>query len=138
MDRSRWRLAGLRQGCDWLKTCTLAGIWQLLEPFDIHYQRGREYLHRPDPNYDPKVAGVRHCLERAGRHPEAYAVLFQDELTYHRQPTLACADEEAGSSQALAQRSYRSNTRRRITVTVDALTGRSSISSAARSESKPW
>jgi transposase len=124
VERSRWSLAGLRQACDWLQGYTLAGIWQLLDRFDIHYKRGREYIHSPDPNYEAKVADVNDCLERAGRHPAQYAVLFQDELTYYRQPTLARAYEEAGNQQRLARRSHRSNTQRRIAATVDALTGR--------------
>lgn len=95
-----------------------------MERFDIHYKRGREYIHSPDPNYDAKVADVSDCLERAGRHPAKYAVLFQDELTYYRQPTLARAYEEAGSLQRLARRSHRSHTQRRIAATVDAWTGR--------------
>ncbi len=39
-ERSRWRLSGLRQACDWLKVCALAEIWQLLESFDIRCKRG--------------------------------------------------------------------------------------------------
>ncbi len=124
VDRSRWSLATVRQACDWLEECTLSGIWQVLERLDIHYKRGRQYIHSPDPHYEAKLMDVSDYIERARCNPATYAVLFQDELTYYRQPTLARAYEAAGSAQPLAQRSHHSNTQRRITATVDVLTGR--------------
>ena len=57
-----------------------------MEPFDIHYKRGRDYIHSLGPNNDANVADVSDCL--------------------------AHAYEEADSPQPLDQRSYRSNTRR--------------------------
>ena len=80
-DRSRWPLAGLRYGADWLKARALAVIGRLLERLDIHCKRGRDYTHSPDSNDDAKVANVSDCLGRAGHHPATYAVLLQDGLT---------------------------------------------------------
>ena len=124
VERSRWTLATLAQGCDWLADCTPAGVYRILKRLGIHYKCGRSYIHSPDPDYEAKLRFVRYCLDRTKQQPDSYVVLFQDELTYYRQPTLAKAYEAAGAVQPLARRSYQSNTKRRIAATVDALTGR--------------
>ncbi len=67
---------------------------------------------------------VQGWLRRAKAEPELYVVLFQDEFTYHRQPNVAQAYEEAGKHQPLARRSSHSNSQRRIAATLDPFTGR--------------
>jgi hypothetical protein len=54
--------------------------------------------------------------------PGQIVTLFQDELTYYRQPTLARAWEAQGRPQPLAHRSHQSNTATRVTATLDACT----------------
>lgn len=51
-------------------------------------------------------------------------MLYQDELTYYRQPTLACAYEQAGKASPKAERSLRSNTATRVIGTLDTHTGK--------------
>lgn len=122
--RSRWTLEGLLRTCEWLRLQTPSGMWRVLHRLGIHYKRGRSYIHSPDPHYHAKLERVQACLRLAKAEPERYAVLFQDEITYYRQPTEAPAYEAVGAHQPLARRSYHKNTQRRITATLDALTGR--------------
>ena len=123
-NRSRWTLAAIKRVCHWLRTRTLSGIWQILKRLKIHYKRARSYIHSPDPDYRAKLQEVQICIQRARQAPELSVVLFQDEFTYYRQPTLAAAFELAGHIQPLAHLSYRSNAQRRIAATLDPLTGR--------------
>src|SRR5512141_1099892 len=109
-DRSRWTLAGVQRVCPWLQHLTPQGVWHLFKRLHIHYQCGREYVHSPDPAYVAKLQEI-HVQVRA---PAVSVVLFEDELTYYRQPTLAQAYELAGHRQPLARRSYAANTHRRV------------------------
>lgn len=123
-ERSRWTLEALQRVCDWLALQTPSGMWRVLQRLGIHYKRGRSYIHSPDPHYEAKLAMVQAQLRRARAEPERYVVLFQDEFTYYRQPTVAQAYEAAGKHQPLARRSYHSDTQRRIAATLDPFTGR--------------
>jgi len=122
-ERSRWTLEALPRVCSWLEGLTAAGVWQVLRGLDIHYKRGRSYVHSPDPDYLAKLSDVCFCLALAQRFPERFVLLFQDEFSYYRQPTLAADYEQVGTCQPLARRSYRSNTVWRIVAALDALTG---------------
>ncbi len=106
-----------------LKLQTASGLWQVLRRLGIHYKRARDYLHSPDPHYDAKLAWIAQRWQAARLEPERYVFLYGDELTFYRQPTLACAYAAAGHAQALAQRSYRSNTAARIIAALNASSG---------------
>ena len=111
------------QACPWLRVTTTGGLWQLLRRLGIHYKRARHYIHSPDKYYDEKVGRIQLCLLRAWYAPERYVFLYQDELTYYRQPSLACAYELKGHRQPLAHLSYRSNTHFRVLAALNVLTG---------------
>jgi len=117
-QQSRWTLKAIKESCNWLKLETLSGVWHVLDRLDIYYKRARSYIHSPDPNYVKKLRSVQIYLGRR------FVVLFEDELTYYRQPTLAKAYELMGQSQPLALLSYRSNNSRRVVATLEASTGR--------------
>ena len=122
-ERSRWTLASLRRVSEWLAERSLSGIWQILRRLGIHYKRARSYIHSPDPDYEGKLAQVQAYIRQVKEEPERYVILFQDELTYYRQPSEAPAYEAAGKEQPLARRSYHKDSQRRIAATLDALTG---------------
>lgn len=109
--------------CTWLQTLTPQAVWQIFKRLHIHYKRGRDYVHSPDPDYVGKLRDVHLHVQELPTLHGLFVVLFQDELTYYRQPTLARAYEHAGPLQALARRSYRANTHRRVVATLDAFTG---------------
>lgn len=123
-NRARWTLESVKKVCDWLRLRTVAGLSQLLKRLGIHYKRARQHVHSPDPDYLAKLSDIRVCVRRSKVDPELVVVLFQDEVTYYRQPTLASAYEVKGHEQPLAELSYRSNNSWRITATLDAWTGR--------------
>jgi hypothetical protein len=109
--------------CDWLRVTTAAGMQQLLKRLDINYKRGRDYIHSPDRFYQEKLSLIELARFRAYYEPEHYILLYLDELTYYRQPSLAPAYEQSGASQPLAQRSYQSNTAFRVLAVLDAISG---------------
>ncbi|MBM4429204.1 MAG: hypothetical protein FJ026_02505 [Chloroflexi bacterium] len=95
----------------------------MLDGFDIHWKRGRDHVYSPDPYYEPKLARLTEIRQHVARQGSAEVLLFLDELTYYRQPTLANAYEQAGHRQALAERSYHSNTPTRLAAALNGLSG---------------
>lgn len=103
---------------------SLSGIWQVLDRFELVYKRGRRYVHSPDPDYQVKAARIRVAFEQVKRDPEHLVLLYQDELTYYRCPTLAGDYVLRGSDGPLADQGTGYNSSRRIAGCLDALTGR--------------
>lgn len=122
-ERSRWTLPGVQRVCTWLHKLTPQGVWQILKRLQIHYKRGRDYVHSPDSAYVAKLRDVHVQVQALPSAQGVSVVLFTDELTYYRQPTLARTYELAGRVYPLARRSYSANTHRRIVATLDAFTG---------------
>lgn len=120
---SRWTLQTIRHACTPVQSYSLSGIWRMLQRCDIHWKRGRDHIYSPDPHYEPKLARLAEIRQRIARPGSSELLLFLDELTYYRQPTLACAYEQAGRTQPLAERSYRSNTPTRVVAALNGLTG---------------
>ena len=113
----------LLETLQWLRTRTEPGLSQLLARLGISYKRGRDYIHSPDPDYAAKLAAITTAREQARSAPEQFILIYLDELTYYRQPTLACAYEALGPLQPLAYRSYRANTAARIIAALDDVSG---------------
>lgn len=107
-ERSRWWLAGIRRGLEWLSGLSLPGVWKLLRRLKVHYKRGRQYVHSPDPDYDTKLAAIAAATAVVRQEPTAYVLLYEDELTYYRRPSLACAYGLAGHDDVRAQSEHRS------------------------------
>src|SRR5207249_2412087 len=64
--------------------------------------------------------------------PSHHILLFQDELTSYRQPTLAAGFAVRGSKEPLAERSYRSHTATRVAGALNWLTGQVTALPASR------
>ena len=112
-EQTRWTLGALQRACPWWQERTLSGVWGVLQRLGIHWLRGRDHLHSPDPHYQAKLEWVR-LLQGLVQHlPGQHVLLWEDELTYYRQPSLSYAWEGEGE-QPLAERSYRSNTPWRV------------------------
>lgn len=107
-------------------------MWRLLDRLRIQWKRGRDYIHSPDPAYDAKRAYLTAIDEQVRAAGPRLVLLYGDEVTYYRQPTLAPAYGAAGPTQPLARRSYRGNTATRVVGALNALTGRVSVLQAAR------
>jgi transposase len=115
-----------------LRLGTDAGLWRLLDRLGIRYKRARDYLHSPDPKYAEKLALVEECLQKAHADPVRYVLLYLDEFTYYRQPTLSFDYAKQGTKQPLARRSYRSNAWFRVVATLNAITGQVTYSQRSR------
>lgn len=121
--QSRWSLAHLREACPWLALASEGGLCRLLHRLGIRSKRARAYLHSPDPNYAAKVAYLHHCWQQVQQQPTRYVLLYLDEFSFERQPSLAQAYEAQGAVCPLARSSYRSNTQCRGLGALNALTG---------------
>jgi hypothetical protein len=120
---ARWSLAMIAESCPWLQVTTASGVQQILKRLGISYKRGRDYIHSPDRFYQEKLSLVELARLRAYYDPEQYILLYVDELTYYRQPSLSQAYEHRGPAQPLAQRSHQSNTSFRVLAALNAITG---------------
>lgn len=124
VERTRWTLATLLGQLQWLRLHTEAGLCRLLHRLGISYKRGRHHLHSPDADYEGKLQVVCNCLALAAQEPDKHVLLFLDELSYYRQPTLSRGYAARGHQQPLAELSYRANKPSRVLGAVNALTGR--------------
>lgn len=112
--QSRWDAAALREVCPWLNISSPSGLSRLCTRLHISFQRGRDYLHSPDPQYCGKCMQLAECMIRALCQPERYVLLYLDEVSFYRQPSTGYDRAEAGREQPLSRRSHRSNTCSRI------------------------
>lgn len=115
-------MAGIGQQCSFLAQHSVSGIWRVLDALAIHDLRGRDHIRSPDPQYQAKCAAVADCREQARRSAGCIVLLYQDEVTFYRQPTLARTYAAIGD-QPRAERSYRKNTPTRVAGAMNALTG---------------
>lgn len=134
--RSRWTLSMLMETCDWLHVTTEGGMSQILKRLRISYKRGRDYVHSPDPHYQEKRALIQQIRAKSLAAPERYVFLYQDELTYYRQPTVARAYEATGHTQPLAQRSYSPNNAFRVVAAMNGLTGQVTYRQRAHTDTR--
>jgi transposase len=124
VEQTRWRLEDLPVACPWLSLTWTGSLHRLLERLGIAWKRGRDPVHSPDPDYFSKLQFVFDRIEEATLSDGRIEVVFLDELTYYRQPSVANAYETKGDAQPLAERSCRSNTPTRGIGAVNALNGR--------------
>jgi transposase len=124
LARSRWSLDLVRQAVPWLKPLSLPGIWQFLDRFEIAYKRGRRYVHSPDPQYPAKAARLRSVAQQVRAEPTRLVLLYEDELTYYRCPSVACDYALRGADAPRADQGTGYNSSRRIAGCLDASTGR--------------
>jgi hypothetical protein len=124
LARSRWRLTDLGAVIPWLAGRRPGSVWRILRRLAIRYKRGRLYLHSPDPAYDTKLAAITAAQLLAHAHPEAVVLLYEDEFTYYRRPTVSRAFAPARSDAPRAAAGWGTNKLRRIAACLDATSGR--------------
>lgn len=134
--KSRWDLGLIAQVCDWLAVNYPSSLSQLLKQLRISYKRGRSYVHSPDPDYEQKMSVMAQCLLKAWYAPEIYVLLYQDEFTIYRQPTIARDYEQMGEFQPLARRSHKSDTEFRGMGALNAVTGQVTYQQAYKANVK--
>jgi transposase len=90
----------------------------------IHFKQALHFVTSPDPAYHDKRWALVHAFAEALAQPEDVILLFNDELTYYRRPTLAAAFHRQGHSQPLAHEVPGYNTPTRLVATLDGYSGR--------------
>lgn len=123
-EQTRWTLQSVRAACPWLRLSTDSGLSRVLDQLAISYKRGRNYVHSPDPDYEQKRAYIADCLDQVRRQPDRFVLLYLDECTYYRQPSLAQAYEARGPDQMQANWGRFEQTGHRIIGALNALDAR--------------
>jgi hypothetical protein len=121
---SRWQLKTIRAACRWLKERGDSTAWRVLKRCRIRRKRGRDHVHSPDLDYLAKLAAIVSALQAALVSHGEVVLVFADEYTLERQPSVAADYALIGATQQpQAERSQRSNTRWRYRGYLNALTG---------------
>jgi hypothetical protein len=103
---------------------SLSGVWRILAKHRLRWKRGRDHVRSPDPDYRAKLAHLATIRAEVEASPADAVLLYQDEVTYYRQPSLASGYAPAGSTDPRAERSVKSNATTRVIGALDAHTGR--------------
>jgi transposase len=103
---------------------TLAGAWRAARRLGFRRRRGQLRRHSPDPDYGAKLAAVAAARAEAAASGGRVAFLYQDELTYHRRPSVADDWSARGGPGRRADCGLRPDRARRVIGALDALTGR--------------
>jgi hypothetical protein len=123
LARPRWRLADLRRVLAGLADYSLAGVSKLVRRLRLRRKRGRLSLHSPDPAYPTKLAWIQRARTAATQQPDQVRLLFGDEFSLYRQPTLAPTYAPIGV-EPTAPLSQQANTRQRLSAALDIESGR--------------
>ena len=107
----------------WLRPLTLAGA-QVTRRLGVHDQRGRRPVHSPDLDSDRKLAVVQDLRAWVAEAPRRLVLLYEDELTDSRRPTIAQGDARVGSDEPHARQGLRSNWSQRLAASLDVTSGR--------------
>jgi len=120
--QARWRLQDLPHAIPELAGYSMAGLSRLVHRAGIGYQRGRSHLHSPDPAYQAKMDRIVVAERMADRYPERVVVVYGDEASYYRQPTLAdCLRPQR--EEPLAELGTKANYRHRVGAALNRQTG---------------
>jgi hypothetical protein len=121
--RSRWWLAGIRGQVTWLQSRSLSTVSNQLRRLGLRYKRGRLAVHSPDAHYDLKLAYIAAAQAQVARDPQRVVLLYSDELTYYRRPSVAQAYAPVGQAAPVANSGHGRNRTRRIAGALDSVTG---------------
>jgi hypothetical protein len=134
VERTRWTLDSLLIQCqDWgWKVSSQAGVCQLLHRLGLHWKRGRAHVQSPDPLYQSKRDFIEGLSKFIGQSAGKQVLLYLDEVTYYRQPSIGSGYEEVGSDRPYAERSYRSDTKTSVVGALDAQTGQLHFGQASK------
>ena len=124
LEQTRWTLRALLRAVQaWLHLHSLPGLSRLLRRLKIHWKRGRYHVHSPDADYLDKLKDVWVLIRLVPAFWEEPVLLFADEFSLTRHPSLAQAYEQAGPVQPLAELGYKANYTWRIAAALNLWTG---------------
>jgi transposase len=122
--RTRWTLDGLGAVVPEFAGASRSGIWRILAKYALRRKRGRDHIHSPDPLYLAKLSYLAVVKARVAAAAGAAVLLYGDEVTYYRQPSICYGYAEAGRAAPRAERSTRSDSTTRVIGALDAASGR--------------
>ncbi|HEX6737159.1 MAG TPA: IS630 family transposase [Vicinamibacteria bacterium] len=122
VPRSRWRVADLLAAVPWARGYAVSGLARALKRLKVGRPRGRLRLHSPDPAYREKVSDIAHARSLAYLPALATTLLYGDEFSLYRQPTLGPAFAPVGAG-PVADLSHRRNTYDRYCGALNVATG---------------
>jgi hypothetical protein len=108
----------------WLHGKARGTSHRLLRRLGIRYKRGRQYVHSPDLAYDAKLAAITAAQLLTHANPEAVVLLYEDEFTFYRRPTVSRGWAPVGADAPRVHQAWRTNGKRRVAACLDALSGR--------------
>src|SRR6476619_6698787 len=111
---ARWTLTLLMVSVLWLAPLTPSGVHRLLLRLRLVYRRGQMHVHSPDPEYDAKLVAVRRARAEAQASGGRVVLVYLDEVSYYRRPSVGTAYAPVGGPGPSAEQGHRTNTRRRI------------------------
>lgn len=115
----------------WLAAYTDAGVSMALRRLGVRRKRGRLWVHSPDADYAAKMRWVAGAVAAARAAPGRVAVLYGDEASVHRQPTLAHRWHPVGE-EPRAPLAAGADTRHRFCAALDAVTGAVTYTAASK------
>ncbi len=123
LESNRWTIEFIQQTLSWLSDCTKAGAWQILKRLGFSRKQALGFIRSPDPFFRLKVRAISQAFSQALWHPEQAAILFQDEMSYERQPKTAVEWALKGDAQPLVHRAATGNQITRVGGVMDGRTG---------------
>ncbi len=114
----------MRQQVGWLKSLSIPGVCKLLKRLQVSYQRGREHISSPDRTYEQKLILLALAKRLVQLEPERFVLLYEDEHTYCRNPSVSWAYAQRGGPSPTAKHTPGSGTKRRVAGCLDWRTGR--------------
>jgi hypothetical protein len=108
---------------DWLNGVSDPGIYKVLKRLGFSRKKALNFIHSPDPEYRSKWQRILAAYQQAWERPGKVILLFQDEFTYYRQPTLSHALHRRGKGQPRARQKAGANTKTRVAAVLNAVTG---------------
>jgi hypothetical protein len=124
VPRTRWTLAELAPVGDFLAPITLQGLSQRLPRVGIPYKAARDHIHSPDPDDEAKLADIDPWVGAARASEGRLILLYPDELTYYRPPSLARSYAARGRPPPLARRRHAAHSATRVAAPLAAFTAR--------------
>ena len=131
LPRNRWRLSDLASGVSWLMGVSVSGVWRLLRRLGYSRREAQPFVRSPDMAFDAKWRAILRAYAEAVEQPAAVRLIFGDEVSYFRQPSVAPRYSQRGGQAPRAEHVPGHNTVTRIVAGLDALSGQ--VSYLARS-----
>ncbi len=104
---------------------TTSGMHQICTRLKVKRKRARHHVHSPDPHYKEKLTDIRSEVDGLKTNSnKKYVLVYLDEFTLYRHPSLANAYACSGKEQPLAEIGLSSNKTWRYVAALDVLTGK--------------